>query len=53
MDDRFMHELRRDPDPGCGRGLHEKLRNPEGFREVAELFNKGGERTKAAGLQFC
>jgi sugar phosphate isomerase/epimerase len=32
--------------------IDEKLRNPEGFRQVAELFNKAGERAKAAGLQF-
>jgi sugar phosphate isomerase/epimerase len=32
--------------------IDEKLRNPEGFKQVAELFNKAGERAKAAGLQF-
>jgi sugar phosphate isomerase/epimerase len=32
--------------------IDEKLRNPEGFKQIAELFNKVGERTKQAGLQF-
>ena len=32
--------------------IDEKLRTPEGYRQVAELFNKAGERTKSAGLQF-
>jgi len=32
--------------------IDEKLRTPEGFKQVAELFNKAGERAKAAGLQF-
>ena len=37
MDDRFMHELRRDPDSGFGRGLHEKLRNQETPRVARAL----------------
>jgi sugar phosphate isomerase/epimerase len=32
--------------------IEEKDRTQDGFKRMAELFNKAGERAKAAGLQF-
>jgi len=33
--------------------LDEKQRNPEGWKRAAELFNKAGEASQKAGIQFC
>jgi sugar phosphate isomerase/epimerase len=33
--------------------LDEKQRNPEGWKKAAELFNKAGEASQKAGIQFC
>jgi sugar phosphate isomerase/epimerase len=32
--------------------IDEKLRNPEGLKQVAATFNRAGEQSKKAGLQF-
>src|SRR5215475_7112530 len=32
--------------------LPEKLRNPEGLKQLAETFNRAGEESKKAGIQF-
>jgi sugar phosphate isomerase/epimerase len=32
--------------------IDEKLRTVDGYKQVAELFNKAGERAKSAGMQF-
>ena len=32
--------------------IDEKMRTVEGYKQVAELFNKAGEQAKKAGLQF-
>jgi len=48
MDDRFLHELRREPDPGFARALRERLRGDEdeaparGFRLVPALASAAG-----------
>jgi len=33
--------------------LDEKQRNADGWKRAAELFNKAGEASKKAGIQFC
>jgi sugar phosphate isomerase/epimerase len=33
--------------------IDEKQRNADGWKRAAELFNKAGEESKKAGIQFC
>jgi len=33
--------------------VDEKLRNAEGWKHVVEVFNKAGEASQQAGIQFC
>ena len=33
--------------------IDEKMRNAEGWKRVVELFNKAGEASAKAGIQFC
>ena len=33
--------------------IDEKMRNADGWKRVVELFNKAGEASQKAGIQFC